>query len=90
MFILLLLKETNKLSSDFDKVSNNYNYILNEFENNAKKLKEKEKLVSFLEKEIKRRTDEYETMVNIFFLHNLPNKKQKKNNNENTKINNKK
>jgi hypothetical protein len=59
-------RETNKLSSDFDKVSNNYNYILNEFENNAKKLKEKEKLVSFLEKEIKRRTDEYETMTKTF------------------------
>jgi len=42
---------------------------LNEFESNNKKLKEKEKLVAFLEKEVKRRTEEFDSMVNLkYFL----------------------
>ncbi|ORX81865.1 hypothetical protein BCR32DRAFT_293031 [Anaeromyces robustus] len=59
-------RETNKLSNDFDKVSNNYSTILNDYEVTVKKLKEKEKLITFLEKEVKRRTDEFDSMSRTF------------------------
>ncbi|ORY39805.1 hypothetical protein LY90DRAFT_672360 [Neocallimastix californiae] len=61
-----ITRETDKLSNDFNKVSSNYTNILNEFESNNKKLKEKEKLVAFLEKEVKRRTEEFDSMAKTF------------------------
>ncbi|ORX56126.1 hypothetical protein BCR36DRAFT_410156 [Piromyces finnis] len=61
-----ITRETDKLNNDFDKVSSNYNTILNEYEGTLKKLKEKEKLVAFLEKEVKRRTDEFNSMSRTF------------------------
>ena len=56
------------MSNDFDKVSSNYNTILNDYENTMKKLKEKEKLVEFLEKEVQRRTNEFDSMVILTLL----------------------
>jgi len=61
-----ITRETDKLSRDFDKVSSNYTSILNEYESNAKKLKDKERQIVFLESEIKRRTDEFESMARTF------------------------
>jgi len=51
-------------------VSSNYNTILNDYESTVKKLKEKEKLIEFLEKEVKRRTDEFDSMVTILSFYN--------------------
>ncbi|KAJ3226475.1 hypothetical protein HK099_004785 [Clydaea vesicula] len=59
-------RETGKLHSEFETVSVECERYLGESQNFAKKLKEKEKLVEFLEKEILKRNVEYASMSKTF------------------------
>ncbi|KAI8899380.1 hypothetical protein BC833DRAFT_585987 [Globomyces pollinis-pini] len=61
-----LNNDTSVMKVDFEELGSKYNTILNENLDLTKKMKEKEKSVEFLEKELKRRSAEFNDMTNTF------------------------
>ncbi|KAI9203332.1 uncharacterized protein BJ171DRAFT_150105 [Polychytrium aggregatum] len=59
-------RETTELHMDFDGLSNKYDDMSSKNQILAKKLRDRELFVEYLEGELKRRTDEYETMTRTF------------------------
>ncbi|RKO93227.1 hypothetical protein BDK51DRAFT_42737 [Blyttiomyces helicus] len=61
-----LARETNDLRFDYEETGVKYDHVLSENQILTKRLKEVENLVQFLEKELSRRTDEYQGMTRTF------------------------
>ncbi|KAJ3017854.1 hypothetical protein HKX48_003345 [Thoreauomyces humboldtii] len=59
-------RETNDLRYDYEGMSVKYNSTMSENQLLSKRLKEKEKFVDFLEKEVARRTEEFSNMTRTF------------------------
>ncbi|KAI8904593.1 hypothetical protein DFJ77DRAFT_480143 [Powellomyces hirtus] len=59
-------RETNDLRYDYEGMSVKYNSLMSDNQLLAKRLKEKEKFVDFLEKEVGRRTEEFTNMTRTF------------------------
>lgn len=51
------------MRADYESISGKYNAILAENQELLKKVREKEKLAQYLEKEVERRTGEFKDMV---------------------------
>jgi hypothetical protein len=58
-------QETSALKAEFEQISTRYDSALNESQSINKKLKDKEKMVEFLEKEITKRNAEFQSMVRV-------------------------
>ena len=58
--------DTTVLKADFDQLGTSYTKALTENQELAKKLREKEKLCGFLEKEVERRSQEFKDMTTTF------------------------
>lgn len=56
-------RETSDLHSEFEELGVKYDGVLSENQNLIKRLKDREKLVEFLEVEVKRRSEEFKDMV---------------------------
>ncbi|KAJ3305425.1 hypothetical protein HDV03_001519 [Kappamyces sp. JEL0829] len=61
-----LSNDTSTLKIDFEELGTKYNTTLSENQELAKKLREKEKLCTFLEKEVERRGQEFKDMTATF------------------------
>ncbi|KAI8930279.1 hypothetical protein BC831DRAFT_2059 [Entophlyctis helioformis] len=61
-----LTRDTTSLHAEFEELGSKYDAVLAENQNLGKKVKEKEKLVEFLEKEMVRRTTEFNDMTRTF------------------------
>ncbi|TPX70357.1 hypothetical protein SpCBS45565_g01777 [Spizellomyces sp. 'palustris'] len=59
-------RETNELRFDYEGMSVKYDSMLSENQLLSKRLKEREKFVDFLEKEVARRTEEFQNMTRTF------------------------
>ncbi|KAJ3185445.1 hypothetical protein HDU87_000066 [Geranomyces variabilis] len=59
-------RETNDLRYDYESMSVKYNSMISDNQLLTKRLKEKEKFVEFLEKEVSRRTEEFTNMTRTF------------------------
>ncbi|KAL5032822.1 hypothetical protein BDV3_001359 [Batrachochytrium dendrobatidis] len=61
-----LSRGTANLHSEFDELGTKYDAALNENQLMTKKLREREKMIEFLEKEMSRRTQEFNEMTHTF------------------------
>lgn len=61
-----LSNDTTVLKADFDQLGTSYTLSLSENQELVKKLREKEKLCVFLEKEVERRGQEFRDMTTTF------------------------
>ncbi|KAJ3154194.1 hypothetical protein HDU86_004738 [Geranomyces michiganensis] len=59
-------RETNDLRYDYEGMSVKYNSMISDNQLLTKRLKEKERFVEFLEKEVSRRTEEFSNMTRTF------------------------
>ncbi|KAJ3137449.1 hypothetical protein HDU90_001850 [Geranomyces variabilis] len=59
-------RETNDLRYDYEGMSVKYNSLISDNQLLTKRLREKEKFVEFLEKEVSRRTEEFTNMTRTF------------------------
>ncbi|KAI9094642.1 hypothetical protein DFS34DRAFT_237920 [Phlyctochytrium arcticum] len=59
-------RETNELRFDYEGMSAKYDSLMSENQLLSKRLKEREKFVDFLEKEVARRTEEFHNMTRTF------------------------
>ncbi|KAJ3092858.1 hypothetical protein HK102_001683 [Quaeritorhiza haematococci] len=59
-------RETNVLNEEFDALMAKYDDILQENQDLTKQLREKQKFISWLEKEINRRNEEFQNMTRTF------------------------
>ena len=58
-----ITRETADLRAEFDNTGAKYDGLLSENQTLIQKLKEQEKMVKFLETEMRRRSDEFQSMV---------------------------
>nr|KAJ3418786.1 hypothetical protein HK105_007846 [Polyrhizophydium stewartii] len=58
-----LTRDTTSLHAEFEELGTKYDTLLNDNQGMSKQIKEKEKMVEFLEKELARRTQEFSDMV---------------------------
>lgn len=66
-----LSNDTTTLKQDFEELGSKYTQVLSDNQDLGKKLREKEKLCNFLEKEVERRGQEFKDMVfaiQFFFI----------------------
>lgn len=63
-----ITRETADLRAEFDDTGAKYDGLLSENQTLIQKLKEREKMVKFLETEMRRRSDEFQAMVNTFWI----------------------
>ena len=63
-----ITRETADLRAEFDNTGAKYDGLLSENQTLIQKLKEREKMVKFLETEMRRRSDEFQSMVNAILI----------------------
>ncbi|KAL2918170.1 ubiquitin-specific protease ubp2 [Polyrhizophydium stewartii] len=61
-----LTRDTTSLHAEFEELGTKYDTLLNDNQGMSKQIKEKEKMVEFLEKELARRTQEFSDMTRTF------------------------
>lgn len=63
-----ITRETADLRAEFDNTGAKYDGLLSENQTLIQKLKERDKMVKFLETEMGRRSEEFQSMVNTMLI----------------------